>query len=153
MTNQSSNSNFFAPLITCVDELLRQDDERFNDESDMIPMQSLLNYNYTVNNDVNTCNVSSNTHFQDTFLELETGNAKTFNCSSLKFLNYNVRGLPAIMDNAAFVMYVEAFDIVCITETHMKHDNINFPSFNAYTADAHKLSKHGRLAGGSYGTY
>lgn len=63
---------------------------------------------------------------------------------------YNVRGLASNLDNKDFVSYVENFDIICLTETHFKADfELKvWADFDVFIADAHKLSKHGRLAGG-----
>lgn len=61
-----------------------------------------------------------------------------------------MRGLVSKVENAAFVKYIESFDIVCLTETHVKSDYTLscFPDFDIFVADAHKLSKQGRLACG-----
>ena len=64
----------------------------------------------------------------------------------------NCEGLRSKLHDRDFIYFMQAFDVICLTETHMKCIDIDMydtPGFVAYTTDATKLSKtYGRLSGG-----
>ena len=61
-----------------------------------------------------------------------------------------MNGLRAHLDNKEFIDFVKSYDVICLTETHLKlEQNISvFSDYTIYNTDAYKLSKQGRLAGG-----
>ena len=54
------------------------------------------------------------------------------------------------LDNSDFVSYITGFDFVCLTETYVSSELQSdvFTDFCVYTANAIKLSYHGRQSGG-----
>ena len=93
-----------------------------------------------------SCNV-----FQQETSE-QSGNETAFESEAgrLRFLSYNVGGLLSKLDNHDFTNYITSFDFVCLTETYVssKLETDVFCDFCAYTANARKLSYHGRQSGG-----